>query len=100
MIHEHRESKVSHRDETILSLYKHATQPGAAASLETTHGLIQVTCGDSPFMFISGIANRALLFDVDVGPLSYAQNTCGAHNAGIVLAWLLPKIEEWFGHSE
>ena len=60
-------------------------------SLETTHGLIRALCGDR-FLYISGIANRIGQFGPEVVPRLYAQNTVAAHNAGVVLAWMLPLI--------
>ena len=88
------------KDKETLDAFTASHPLADGPSLETTHGLIRVASGHSPFMFISGIVDRAFHFHEDVSPRSYAQNTCGAHNAGIVLAWLLPKIDEWFAHSE
>ena len=62
-----------------------------ARSLETTHGLIRVQ-SEAPFVFISGIVNRMGHFNDEVGPRSYAQNTTAAHNAGVVLAQMIPRI--------
>jgi hypothetical protein len=62
-------------------------------SLETTHGLIRVQ-SDAPFMFVSGITDRVGHFDDEVGPRAYAQNTAAAHNAGVIIAWMLPRIDE------
>jgi hypothetical protein len=62
-----------------------------AVSLETTHGLIRVIGGEQ-FMFISGITDRFGHFHEEVDPRKYAQNMCAAHNAGVALAWMLPKI--------
>ncbi|MFZ1935349.1 MAG: hypothetical protein WCB27_05775 [Thermoguttaceae bacterium] len=60
-------------------------------SLETTHGLIRAL-GPDRFMYVSGIVDRLIHFDDDVAPRPYAQNTIGAHNAGIVISWLLPRL--------
>jgi hypothetical protein len=62
-------------------------------SLETTHGLIRVCSNDAPYLFISGITDRVGFFDVEVNPLSNVQNTVAAHNAGVVLAWMLPLVD-------
>jgi hypothetical protein len=66
-----------------------------ARSLETTHGLIRVQ-SEAPFIFVSGIANRMGRFEEDVKGRLYAQNTTAAHNAGIVLAQMIPKINSLF----
>lgn len=88
------------KDEEALGAFTANHSFADGPSLETTHGLIRVAFGDSPFMFISGIVDRALDFHEDVSPRSYAQNTCGADNAGIVSAWMLPKTDQWFADSE
>ncbi len=62
-------------------------------SMETTHGIIRLA-SDSPFLFISGIADRVGFFDVEVNPRTYAQNFTAAHNAGVALAWLIPVLTD------
>jgi hypothetical protein len=66
---------------------------GKAASIETTHCIIRVQC-ESPFLFVSGIVDRFGYFDQDVNPRSHAQNTSAAHNAGIVVSWLLSRLDQ------
>jgi hypothetical protein len=66
---------------------------GKAASIETTHGMIRVQC-ESPFLFVSGIVDRFGCFDQDVNPRSHAQNTPAAHNAGVVISWLLARLDQ------
>lgn len=66
-------------------------------SVETTHCLIYKAAKDylktnPPFVFVSGIVDRYLKFEDDVKPNDYAQNTIGAHNAGITVAWILSKV--------
>ena len=68
-------------------------------SLETTHGLIYAAArdhlgGDPPFLFVSGIVNRYLLFGKDVAGNAYPQNFTGAHNAGVVAARLIATLAE------
>ena len=65
---------------------------GKAASIETTHGVIRVQ-SESPFLFISGIVDRFGYFDQDVNPRSHGQNTAAAHNAGVVVSWLLSRFD-------
>jgi len=82
-------------DRATLNAYLTKYDRADAKSLETTHGLIRVQ-SDAPFIFISGIANRMGRFNDDVRPRSYAQNTSAAHNAGIILAQMIPKINSLF----
>jgi hypothetical protein len=63
-----------------------------AASIETTHGIIRVQ-SDSPFLFVSGIVDRFGYFDQEVNPRGHAQNTAAAHNAGVVVSWLLDRLD-------
>lgn len=63
----------------------------AVGSVETTHGLIRLICG-SPFMFLSGIANRSGAIAAEVAPRDYAQNFVAAHNAAMALTWLLGRL--------
>lgn len=67
-------------------------QNAKAASIETTHGIIR-TQSDSPFLFVSGIVDRFGQFDQEVNPRSHAQNTAAAHNAGVVVSWLLSRLD-------
>jgi hypothetical protein len=67
--------------------------PVAATSLETTHGLIRVTC-DALFLFVSGIVNRVGFAGTEMVPRKYAQNFVGAHNARVVLARLLAGFDQ------
>ena len=60
-------------------------------SVETTHGVIRLQ-SETPFIFISGITDRIGHFNMEVGPRPYAQNFVAAHNAGVVAAWLIPRI--------
>ena len=62
-------------------------------SLETTHGLIRDAGGDSPFVFVSGIVNRFQHYGADVAPRLHAQNTAGAHNAGVAVTWMLSSLD-------
>jgi hypothetical protein len=71
---------------------------GRAASLETTHGIIRVQ-SDSPFLFVSGITDRLGRFDQDVAPRSYSQDTAAAHNAGLVVSWLLYRFDQLIPHA-
>lgn len=63
-------------------------------SLETTHGLIRARAGEYPFLFVSGIVNRFQRFGTDVDPRRDAQNTAGAHNAGVVVTWMLSILDQ------
>jgi hypothetical protein len=81
----------SQADQATLDAYQVSHKIADAKSLETTHGLIRVQ-SEAPFAFVSGIANRVGRFQDEVGPRFYAQNTTAAHNAGVILAWMIPKI--------
>lgn len=66
-------------------------------SVETTHCLIYKAAEDylktqPPFVFVSGVVDRYLKFKDDVSAHDYAQNTVGAHNAGIVIAWIVSEL--------
>ncbi len=62
-------------------------------AVETTHGLIRVS-SDAPFLFVSALPNRDGHLADEVHPRPYAQNTAAAHNAGVVVAGMLPRIDE------
>jgi len=83
--------KYAQADKATLDAYMASQDPNAAKSLETTHGLIRVQ-SQAPFVFVSGVADRVEHFGDEVSPRSYAQNTTAAHNAGVILAWMIPKI--------
>ena len=84
-------------DKATLDAYLINGDPATGRSLETTHGLIRVQ-SDAPFIFVSGITDRVGHFDDEVGPRPYAQNTVAAHNAGIVVAWMIPRINTFFSN--
>ena len=66
----------------------------ASVSLETTHGLIRAQFGVSAFLFVSAIVDRFQRFATDVVPRLDAQNTIGAHNAGVVVTWVLSSLDQ------
>lgn len=82
-------------DEEALRAFKEACQEHRErppiGSVETTHGVIRLL-SETPFIFISGITDRIGHFNMEVGPRPYAQNFTCAHNAGVVAAWLIPRI--------
>lgn len=80
-------------DNTTLEAFLKARVAGKAMSVETTHGLIRAQSA-SPFLFISGIANRVGWYGDEVIPRSYAQNMAAAHNAGVAVTWMLPNIDK------
>lgn len=71
--------------------FKAARPVAQIGSIETTHGIIR-SASESPFLFVSGITDTEGLFDYQVTPRVYAQNTVAAHNAGVAIAWLLPSL--------
>lgn len=82
-------------DRETLKTFNEKAPEALLGSLETTHGLIRAL-GHPRFIFISGIVNRLLHFHEDVDPARYAQNTVGAHNAGIVLSALLCRLHHLY----
>jgi hypothetical protein len=80
-------------DPLTAKIFWSKPRDGKAASIETTHGIIRVQC-ESPFLFVSGIVDRFGYFDQDVSPRSHAQNTAAAHNAGVVVSWILNKLDQ------
>jgi hypothetical protein len=61
-------------------------------SVDTTLALIRAKTDPVPFLFISGIANELGFMNRDVTDTEYPANFVASHNAGIVLAWLLPIL--------
>ncbi len=78
-------------DAATLEAYNTSGAKTPIGSVETTHGVIRAYSGDR-FLFVSGIANRLGHFKEEVNPRSYAQNSAAAHNAGVLLAWMLPRL--------
>jgi hypothetical protein len=75
----------------IEAFEEKASIEGQIGSIETTHGLIR-SMSDAPFLYVSGISDTEGLFDAQVTPRVYAQNTVAAHNAAVATAWLLPDL--------
>ena len=80
--------------ESLGALHK-ADPHAVVGSIETTHALIRARAEKIPFLFVSALTDRLGHFDVEVTARAYAQNFACAHNAGIVLAWLLPQISRF-----
>lgn len=78
-------------DAQTLRSFREHSDGSPIGSLETTHAVIR-TASDAPFMFVSGIANRFLRFNKEAATKDYAQNFVAAHNAGVVIAWLMPQL--------
>jgi hypothetical protein len=78
-------------DEETIKKFSETSRNGSVGSLDTTHGLVRVL-GSGRFLYLSGIVDRLGHFKEDVAPRQYAQNTAGAHNAGVALAWLIPRL--------
>jgi hypothetical protein len=78
-------------DPLTVDSFVHSGAKGKASSLETTHGIVRAQ-SEVPFLFVSGITDRLGHFDQEVSPRSYSQNTAAAHNAGVVVAWLMARL--------
>jgi len=81
-------------DQATVEAYTSRHPLRNAGSLETTHGLIRAQ-SDAPFLFVSGITDTLGGFNDEVNPCSYTQNTVAAHNAGVVIAWMLPLVDSF-----
>lgn len=80
------------KDPESLAACLKADPHARMGSIETTSALIRAVTDPAPFLFISGIVNDMGQLTRDVNPTEYAQNFSGAHNAGVILAALLPAI--------
>lgn len=83
-------------DSESLAAQMGADPRNPPGSVETTHGLIRLMAEDSPFLFVSGITDRVGYFTSEAGARPYSQNFAAAHNAGVAVAWMLPKIDSTF----
>lgn len=79
-------------DPAALAAFSAAAPKRTVGSVETTHGVIRLCIPSPKFLFVSGIANRLGYFNSELSPRSYAQNFAASHNAGVAVAWLLPRI--------
>lgn len=79
-------------DPAALASFSAAAPKRTVGSLETTHGVIRLCIPSPNFLFVSGIANRLGYFNSELSPRSYAQNFAASHNAGVTVAWLLPRM--------
>jgi hypothetical protein len=78
-------------DRRALQRFASAVPTRQAGSIETTHGIIRFA-SEAPFVYVSAITDTEGLFDFQVSPRAYSQNTAAAHNAGVALAWMLPSL--------
>jgi hypothetical protein len=76
---------------TVAAFKEHGARFGEIGSIESTHGVVRVVA-DAPFLYVTGITDSVGVFNIQVTPRVYAQNTVAAHNAAIALAWLLPDV--------
>ncbi|MDQ2834496.1 MAG: hypothetical protein M3Y50_12250 [Acidobacteriota bacterium] len=79
-------------DPLCVDACKKVDPEARVGSIETTSALIRAKTDPAPFMFISGIANSLGFFNRDIADNEYAQNFAASHNAGVLLAWLLPAL--------
>lgn len=76
---------------TVEAFHNQSAKLGEIGSIESTHGVIRVV-SNAPFLYVSGITDSVGVFNIQVAPRVYAQNTVAAHNGGVALAWLLPDV--------
>lgn len=83
------------KDPETVAAWLNSGNPNRATSIETTHGLIRLSCPEAPFLYLSTITDRVGYFDAEVsGPaLADAQNTAAAYNAGVTLRWMLAYLD-------
>ncbi len=85
------------KDIEALEAYSNCYNDGANPVLETTLGLVSVAAGlDVPFFYVAGIVDRVGHFADDVPDPPYAQNSIGSHNAGVVLANIIDRLEQYY----
>jgi len=84
-----------YKDPGTVAAYLKSGSANRAVSIETTHGLIRLSCPQAPFLFLSSITDRFGYFDGDVSApaLADAQNTAAAYNAGVVLRWIFAYLD-------
>jgi hypothetical protein len=75
-----------------LEAFKQNEPKWRLGSLETTHGMIRQLSGNSPFLYISGIANLQGHFDLEAVPRVYSQNMVAVHNAAVAATCLIPEL--------
>jgi hypothetical protein len=78
-------------DSKVVDAYRALNSANPIGSLETTHAVIRA-CTAAPFMFVSGITDRVGYFDQEVAPAPYGQNFVAAHNAGLAISYIIPRI--------
>ena len=82
------------KDTLTMNAFKAAQDVSAVpASVETTHGIVR-TASASPFLFISPIVNRFLMYEQEAAANLYPQTTAACMNAGVALAWLLTSFDQ------
>jgi hypothetical protein len=79
-------------DKATLDSFARCGGGQKAVSLETTHGVIRMAAGQSPFVFVSGIVNRCLMMSTDAQPRLSSQDMAGGHNAGVVVSYMLASL--------
>lgn len=78
-------------DLDTVAAYLRGDPAAKIGSLETTHGVIRLS-SSAAFAFISGIVDRLGHFYDEVDDV---QNFVGAHNAGIAVAFFVPRLLAW-----
>lgn len=79
-------------DDQSMHTFAEAIRQREIGSMETTHGLIRLTWPDTTFLFASGLTDVVGSFNAEVTPRIYGQNFVAAHNAGILVAHLVPEL--------
>ena len=77
-------------DKAALDAYANLKTSQVPYSVETTHGLTRIETRKYDFIFITAVTDRDAYFDFEVTPRPSAQNFSCSFNAGLVISWLIP----------
>jgi hypothetical protein len=88
-------SEYNAKDTLTVNAFRTAGNASAIpVSIETTHGIVR-TATSSPFIFISPIVNRLLMYSQEAAANLFPQTTAACMNAGVTLAWLLTSLDQY-----
>lgn len=63
------------------------------AAIETTHGIVRMSAGTTPTLFVFPITDRYTKFSEDVDPQG-KQNTAASYNAGVTVSLFLRELDK------
>jgi hypothetical protein len=80
-------------DPAAYRAFQENVQDLRGVCIETAHGLVKLSAGTIPTLFVSPITDRYQCFSQDVSDL---QNYTVAFNAGVVVGELLARLNDWY----